>query len=167
MAEVCLHIWLRKTVYDNADGIHSLSFLYTIEKLFQGVVYRKNIASAKKIQAAKMFGKSHSSIKAIAKVLHVEIPTAEVYILDAYCAGAPISIEKLANELNVCSPLSDRISQLIMDGIPTLRQLKDDALDGQASYNQIKVVLAAIIRDELDKILYSRYVNGFENKLLF
>ena len=99
-----------------------------------------------------MFGKSHSSVKAIAKVLHVEIPTAEVYILDAYCAGAPISIEKLANELNVCSPLSDRISQLIMDGIPTLRQLKD-ALDGQASYNQIKVVLAAIIRDDLDKIL--------------
>ena len=99
-----------------------------------------------------MFGKSHSSVKAIAKLLRVEIPTAEVYILDAYCAGASISIEKLANELNVCSPLSDSISQLIKDGIPTLRQLKDN-LDGQASYNQIKVVLAAIIRDELDKIL--------------
>ena len=83
---------------------------------------------------------------------HTIIDNKTVYIHDAYCAGAPISIEKLANQLNVCSPLSDRISQLIMDGIPTLRQLKD-ALDGQASYNQIKVVLAAIIRDELDKIL--------------
>ena len=75
----------------------------------------------------------------------MEIPTAEVYILDAYCAGAPISIEKLANELDVCSPLSDRISQLIKDGIPTLRQLKD-ALDGQASYNQIKVVLTLKVK---------------------
>ena len=42
MAEVCLHNWLRKTVYDNADRIHSLSFLYTIEKLFQDVVWEKH-----------------------------------------------------------------------------------------------------------------------------
>ena len=125
---------------------------YIQQKSSFKALYGKNIVSAKKIQAAKIFGKSHSSVKAIAEVLRVEIPTAEVYILDAYCAGAPISIEKLANELNVCSPLSNRIAQLIKDGIPTLRQIKD-ALDGQASYNQIKVVLAAIIRDELDKIL--------------
>ncbi len=128
------------------------SHFYIQQKNSFKALYGKNKASPKKIQAAKMFGKSHSSVRAIAEVLRVEIPTAEVYILDAYCAGAPISVEKLANELNVCSLLSGRISRLIEDGIPTLRQIKD-ALDGQVSYNQIKVVLAAIIRDELDKIL--------------
>ena len=40
-ARVCLHNWLRKTVYDYADRIHSLSFLYTIEKHFQDVEWEK------------------------------------------------------------------------------------------------------------------------------
>ena len=98
-----------------------------------------------------MFMKSYSSIKAIAKFLLVETLTAEVYILDAYCAGAPISTEKLASELNVQNPLIDRIAGHIEDGVPTLRQIKD-GLDAE--------VLAAMIRDELDK--YKTYCSiGF------
>lgn len=114
-------------------------------------LYGKNKASAKKIQATKMFGKSYSKISSIASLLGIEIPTAEVYIIDAYCAGAPISIEKLASELKIRSPNVDRIARLIEGGLPSLRQIKD-AVEGRVSYNQIKVVLAAIIRDELYKI---------------
>ena len=100
-----------------------------------------------------MFGNGHSNIKSIAKVLRVEIPTAEVYIIDAYCAGAPmISIKKLASEMNIYSPNIDKVARLIEQGLPTLRQIKD-ALDGIVSYNQIKVVLAAMIRDEINEIM--------------
>ncbi|CAB3981689.1 Hypothetical predicted protein [Paramuricea clavata] len=116
-------------------------------------LYGKNKASAKKIQAAKMFGKSHSNIKCIAKALQVEIPTAEVYLIDAYCAGAPmVSIEKLSSELNIHSHLTNTIARLIEQGLPTLRQIRD-ALNRKVSYNQIKVVLAGMIRDELDRIM--------------
>lgn len=90
------------------------------------VLYGKNKASAKKIQAAKLFGKSHSNIKCIAKALQVEIPTAEVYLIDAYCAGAPmVSIEKPASELNIHSHLTNTIARLIEQGLPTLRQIRD------------------------------------------
>ena len=96
-----------------------------------------------------MFGKSHTDIKSIARVLRVEIPTAEVYIIDAYCAGAPmISFEKLASELNINSLYIDRTAQLIEASLPTLRQIRD-ALHQEVSYNQIKVVLAGMIRNEL------------------
>lgn len=113
------------------------------------LLYGKNKPSKKKIEAAKMFGKSYTDIKSIASVLRVEIPTAEVYIIDAYCAGAPmISFEKLANELNINSPYIDRIAHQIEAGLPTLRQIRD-ALHQEVSYNQIKLVLAGMIRDEL------------------
>lgn len=115
-------------------------------------LYGRNKASPKKIQAANMFGKSHMTIKSIAKLLQVEIPTAEVYVIDAFCAGAPISVEKLASELNLNCPKIESIARLIEDGLPTLRQIKD-ALDGEVSYNQIKVVLAAMITDKLDQII--------------
>jgi uncharacterized protein YpbB len=54
--------------------------------------------------------------------------------------------------LNVHKPLIDRIAGHIEDGVPTLRQIKD-GLDAEVSYNQIKVVLAAMIRDELDELI--------------
>ena len=112
-------------------------------------LYGKNKPSTKKIEAAKMFGKSHTDIKSIARFLRVEIPTAEVYIIDAYCAGAPmISFEKLVSELNINSLYRDRIVQLIEAGLPTLRQIRD-ALRHEVSYNQIKAVLAGMIQDEL------------------
>ena len=81
-----------------------------------------------------MFGKKHSDIQSIAKVLRVEIPTAEVYIIDAYCAGAPmISIEKLASELSIYSLDIDKVARLIEQGLPTLRQIKD-TFHGKVAY---------------------------------
>ena len=115
-------------------------------------MYGKNKSSTKKIEAAKI-GKSHVTIKSIAEILRVEIPTAEVYIIDAYCAGAPmIAIEKLGRELNIESPNVERIAVKITEGLSSLRQIKD-ALNNEVSYNQIKVVLAGMIRDELGKII--------------
>ena len=117
------------------------------------MLYGKNKPSPKKITAAKMFGKAYTSINTIAKVLRVEVATAEVYIIDAYCAGAPmVSIEKLAAELCIHSSGVGMISRVITDEIPTLRGIKD-ALHQEYSYNQIKVVLAGMIRDELYKIM--------------
>ena len=111
-------------------------------------LYGKNKPSTKKFEAAKMFGKSHTDIKSIARFLRVEIPTAEVYIIDAFCAGAPmISFEKLVSELNINSLYLDRIANLIEAGLPTLRQIRD-ALHHEVSYNQIQVVLAGMIRGE-------------------
>ena len=119
-------------------------------------LYGKNRTSAKKIQAAKMFEKCYSKISSIANLLAIEIPTAEVYIIDAYCTGAPVSIEKLASELKIHNPNGSanvaKISRLIEEALGSLRQIKD-AVEGQFSYNQVKVVLAAIIRDELYKII--------------
>ena len=103
-----------------------------------------------------MFEKCYSKISSIANLLAIEIPTAEVYIIDAYCAGAPVSIEKLASELKIHNPNVNanvaKISRLIEEGLGSLWQIKD-AVEGQFSYNQVKVVLAAIIRDELYKII--------------
>ena len=77
-------------------------------------LYGKNKPSTKKFEAVKMFGKSHTDIKSIARFLRVEIPTAKVYIIDAFCAGAPmISFEKLVSELNINSLYLDRIAYLI------------------------------------------------------
>lgn len=100
-----------------------------------------------------MFRKSHATIKSIAKILRVEIPTAEVYIIDVYCAGPPmVTIEKLARELNIESHYVERIAVKITDGLSSLRQIKD-ALNSEVSYNQIKVILTGMIRNELDKII--------------
>ena len=63
-----------------------------------------------------------------------------------------IAIEKLARELNIESPYVERIAVKITEGLSSLRQIKD-ALNNEVSYNQIKVVLAGMIRDELDKII--------------
>ena len=96
-----------------------------------------------------MFGKSYTDIKSIARFLQVEIPTAEVYIIDALCAGAPmISFERLMAELKVNRINLDRIANLIKAGVRTLRQIRD-TLHHEVSYNQIKVVLAGMIRGEI------------------
>ena len=68
-----------------------------------------------------MFGKGPSNTMSIAKVLHVEIATAEVYIIDGYCAGAlMIEIKKVASELNIYSFDIDQVVRLIEQGSPTL-----------------------------------------------
>ena len=115
-------------------------------------MYGKNKPSAKKITAAKMFAKSYTTMSNIANLLSIEIPTAEVYVIDAYCAGAPVSLEKLAGELKMFRSSVEKISSLIESGIPSLRQIRD-AAEGKVSYNQIRLVLAAIIRDELNKLI--------------
>lgn len=99
-----------------------------------------------------MFEKSHTKISTIASFLRIEIPTAEVYVIDAYCAGAPVSVEKLASELNLSPESMEQMSSLIESGLPSLRQIKD-AVEGKFSYNQIRLVLAALIRDEQHKIM--------------
>ena len=61
-------------------------------------------------------------------------------------------------ELKVNSINLDRIANLIKAGVPTLRQIRD-TLHHEVSYNQIKVVLAGMIRGEIDFVSSSVFEN--------
>ena len=79
--------------------------------------------------------KTSKQPKCLGKVTLQEIPTAEVYIIDAYCARAPmISMKKLASELNIYNSDTDKVPRLNERGLPTLPQIKD-TLGGKVWYN--------------------------------
>lgn len=104
-------------------------------------------ASPKKIQAVNLFLKG-KSFQEIANVLCVAVATAEVYTIDGYCAGAPLEFDKLCHEINIT--FNDRVT--LCNGIKmhgsTLRNVRDQLQD-QYSYNQIRLVLATMIREDM------------------
>lgn len=102
----------------------------------------------KKTRAVKLFSKTNAAFDEIARVLSVAEPTAQIYIIDGYCAGAPLSFSKLCDGMKVSSPDVQTLSTAIKDHGSSLRNIRD-MLEGRYSYNQIRLVLAAMVRKEV------------------
>ena len=104
-------------------------------------------ASSKKIEAVNLF-LNGKSFQEIARALRVAVATAEVYTIDGYRAGAPLEFDKLCSEMNIT--YTDRVT--VCNGIKThgttLRNIRDQFQD-RYTYNQIRLVLAAMIRDDM------------------
>ena len=99
-----------------------------------------------KIRTVQQF-RSGKDFKTIAKILKVAEATAEVYGIDAFAAGAPMDHVRLAEVLQVTEENFERIKSCIEKGEdPKLRAIRDE-LHELFSYNQIRFVLACMIRD--------------------
>ena len=91
-----------------------------------------------------------TEMNAIAHEMRVQRATAEVYVLDSFAVGAPVSHEFLMAELAVTPELFRRIRQeLSALGKLRLRMIKDNLENGNmnVSYNQIKLVIGCLLRD--------------------
>lgn len=104
-------------------------------------------ASAKKIQAVNLF-LSGKSFAEISSVLSVAEATAEVYTIDGYCAGAPIEFSKLIEQMNLSSADVEILCNGIKEHGSTLRNVRN-AFQDRFSYNQIRLILAAMIQTEI------------------
>lgn len=82
-------------------------------------------------------------------MLNVAVATAEVYAIDGYCSGAPLSYDDLAIKLDLGIDDMDLIASQLLQNINSgLRNVRD-ALKNAYTYNQIRLVLAAMIRGEI------------------
>ena len=111
-------------------------------------LYGTNKPSPKKIQAVKCFLKGNRDFAATAKVLGVAVTTAEVYTIDGYCSGAPLSFAKLSDKIKLSPADVEKVSDGIKRRGTSLRNIRD-GLGNLFTYNQIRLVLAAIIQGEI------------------
>lgn len=84
----------------------------------------------------------------IGKVLGVVTATAQVYTIDGYCSGAPLSFPELCDSMNLTPTDIKTLSDGIKRHGTSLRNTRDQ-LGMVHTYNQIRLVLAAMIRGEL------------------
>ena len=85
----------------------------------------------------------------IARDARVQKATVEVYTLDGFVAGAPLDYEYLMGELNVSQAKFQKVKrELKQPGELKLRTVKDKLENSNisVSYNQIKLVIACLIR---------------------
>ena len=83
--------------------------------------------------------------KAVVGMLHVAEATAQIYAIDSFAAGAPIDHVRLAN-LQVTEENFEAIRNCIEKNKDhKLRSIRDELV--VFSYNQIRFVLACMIRD--------------------
>lgn len=121
------------------------AYLFVFQKARLIRLYGKNEKSYGKLKAAQelIAGKE---FKEIAQTLHVAEATAQVYGIDAFAAGAPIDHAQLATSLQVTKPNFTVIQCCIEQNKDLkLRTIKDELK--VFSYNQIRFVLACMIRD--------------------
>ena len=95
-----------------------------------------------------MFMKGQYSFQVIARILNVAVAIAEVYTVDGYCSGAPLSYKDLALKLGLSAEDTNVIASELQKDNVGLRIVRD-ALKNEYSYNQIRLVLAAMIRGEI------------------
>lgn len=82
-------------------------------------------------------------------MLNVAVATAEVYTIDGYCSGAPLSYYDLAIKVGLDTDDVDVISSELLQNIDAGLRIVRNALKNAYSYNQIRLVLAAMIRGEI------------------
>lgn len=91
--------------------------------------------------------KAGRSYREIAATLAVQEATAEVYTIDAFAAGAPLNHTRMANFLEIQGEDFERIkSAITANSNAKLTTIRAD-LNESFSYNQIRFVLACMIRD--------------------
>ena len=88
------------------------------------------------------------SFQVIAKVLSIATATDEVYIIDGFCSGAPLSSHHLAPKFYLSNEEVETIAAEIRKDNVTLKIVRD-SLQNTYSYNQIRLILAAMIRSEI------------------
>ena len=109
-------------------------------------MYGKNQPSNAKMIAYKLL-KSGKNYTEIAGRMGVQESTAAVYTIDALAAGAPLDHERMANLLGVTGEMFETIKKTISSNTDSkLRSIRDE-LDESFTYNQIRFVLACMIRD--------------------
>lgn len=104
------------------------------------------------------------SVAVIARELGIAEATVEVYAIDCFVANAPLDKTMLARHMEV-NPESFQLIKGAIEGCKDgkLRTVKDH-LDDVFSYNQIRLVLACMIRDlEIDWIHSLIYIYIFLN----
>ena len=110
------------------------------------MLYGKNPASNNKIAVVEHLRKG-KDFHAIASEMHVTLATAEVYAIDSFAANAPLDENMLARHLQVDSDAFQVIRTTIIKNTDAkLRTVKHE-LEDAFSYNQIKFVIACLIRE--------------------
>lgn len=108
-------------------------------------MYGKNQPSNGKMRAFEQF-RNGMDYKEIAACLGVQESTAQVYTLDALAAGAPLNHERMANLLGVTEAIFSTISAAISSNEDSKLRSIRDSLNESYSYNQIRFVLACMIK---------------------
>lgn len=111
-------------------------------------LYGKNQPSNSKMRAFEEFKAGHS-YRDIAAALAVQEATVEIYTIDAFAAGAPLNHMRMANLLEIQSEDFERIKSAITANSNAKLATIRANLNESFSYNQIRFVLACMIR-ELD-----------------
>lgn len=68
-------------------------------------------------------------------------------MIDGYCSGAPLAFKDLATKLKLSAEDTDVIMLELQKENVSLRMVRDE-LKNAYSYNQIRLVLAGLIRGE-------------------
>ena len=99
--------------------------------------------SNNKLRALDAFSKG-KDFREISRKLRVQRATAEVYTIDAFAAGKDIDMDRLAELLEITEESFSQLRQLLSlkDRLNEVKEALPDV-----SYNQIRFVLACMIRD--------------------
>lgn len=152
----CFPKWIEQTIVRTVYGIHYQNFdnkvpnatllMSVFQKRNLYMLYGKNHASDKKIAVVENLRKG-KDFQFIAREMQVALATAEVYAIDSFAANAPLDENVLARHLQVDSDAFEAIRAAIVKNTDRkLRSVKDELKDA-FSYNQIRFVIACLIRD--------------------
>lgn len=109
-------------------------------------LYGKKQPSDTKMNAYELL-KSDQNYKEISARLRVQESTAEVYTIDALAAGAPLDHERMAILLGITGDTFEAIKKTIScNKDAKLRSIRNE-LNESFTYNQVRFVLACMIRD--------------------
>lgn len=109
-------------------------------------MYGDNHASAKKIEVVSEL-QSGKDFQTITRKMRVALATAEVYAIDSFAANAPLDENIFVRHLRVDSNAFQAIRTAVVNNTDgRLRSVKDELRDTY-SYNQIRFVIACLIRD--------------------
>lgn len=81
-----------------------------------------------------MFVKRQCSFEVIARMLNVAVAAAEVYTIDGYCSGIPLSYDDLAIKLGLGTDDMDAIASQLVQNINACLRIVRDALKNAYTY---------------------------------
>ena len=87
------------------------------------------------------------SLTQVSSELGIALATAEVYAIDCLAAGRKLDHELLASYIGISTDSFQRIKVAILSNEDNKLRTIRDALTEEFSYNQIRFVLACLIRE--------------------
>lgn len=119
------------------------SCIFSLQKSRLLKLYGKNSISNNKLRSVDAFQKG-KNFEEIGRDLRVQRATAEVYTIDAFAAGKDIDPKRMAELLDVTEESFSALKEAL-NSKTRLSEVKEALPD--CSYNQIRFVLACMIRD--------------------